>query len=552
MSSFRLKMRFGRRETIPPLNIVPPGISGEVQVGQTLTYIPGQWVGYPPFPLTWVWLADGFDISGTTDAATFVLPTDLAGAVLNVLELPVGVEAEAAISDTTIPVAVAGGVIAEETTLWVGKTAVGSGDGSDLANRASLSALPTIMEFLSEVAIGGEDGIVNIYSEGADNNPASAPTYGATDYTGFSAVSIQHGGTAARPILWRGVDASGVELTNRANYSRMVGTRPYWALPEDPEETTNTNNTNWLNAPGLFKFAGLGGTWTAVRRISVHRTGSGSDALGAFQISGPTAVVNDLETWQGLTLDHVDFYNNRRNFIQRGANGDASPPQASSSWCLKDFLFRNINSVGISDKGIQLRALSRDGVIDSINFNGGRQHQGTNGFPIGVHFETFCQDINILDSVGRNFHQINGTGYWNGDAWCTEKTYRINLYRVEAYGCTDAGIDMKTEDGYMGDCHGEDNKWNCKQWQTIEIVRFTSIDPFKRGGNSNARHFYAGSSSDVQLYDVFASGPGTALTAEGSNGKLNVNSGDLSGCTGTLITEISGGDVTIDPSVALP
>lgn len=549
MSSFRLKMRFGRRETIPPLNIVPPQISGEVQVSKTLTRVPGQWVGYPPFTLALQWQADAVDIEGET-GTTLVLTSDLAGAVITVTETPVEVEGDPAISDATIPVAAEGGGIAEATTLWVGKTAAGSGDGSDLANRASLSALPTIMEFLSEVAIGGEDGIVNVYSEGADNNPASAPSYGSTDYAGFSAIVISHGGTEARPILVRGVDASGDELTARANYPRMVGTRPYWALPENPEETTSTNHTSWLDAPGLFTLRDLGGNWTAFRRLSIHRTGAGSDTWGAIQLHVPTAIIDDNPTWQGLTLDHIDFYNNRRNVIQRGANGDVG--QASSFWGAKDFLFRNINSVGISDKGIQLRGLSRDGVIDSCNLNGGRQHQGTNGIPIGCHFETFCRDIEVRDSVGRNFHHINGTGYWNADVWCAEETFRISFYRVEAYGCTDAGFDLKTEDGYMEDCHGEDNKWNCKTWQTMEIVRFTSIDPFKRGGNSEARHFYAGSSSDIQLYEVFASGAGRVLVAEGNQGKLHVNSGDLSGCTGTLITEISGGDVTIDPSVDLP
>jgi len=50
----------------PPVNVVPPSITGNAVIGATLTCAPGQWTGNPNPTGAYQWKLDNVDVAGAT------------------------------------------------------------------------------------------------------------------------------------------------------------------------------------------------------------------------------------------------------------------------------------------------------------------------------------------------------------------------------------------------------------------------------------------------------------------------------------------------------
>jgi hypothetical protein len=67
-----------------PVNTVLPSITGNLAVGQTLTYVAGTWTADLPITITWVWKSNGVTVQ--TGGATYVPITSDAGKTITIVE----------------------------------------------------------------------------------------------------------------------------------------------------------------------------------------------------------------------------------------------------------------------------------------------------------------------------------------------------------------------------------------------------------------------------------------------------------------------------------
>lgn len=67
--------------TEPPLNLIPPSLSGTSVVGQVLTCSDGTWSGTLPITFTYQWQRNGIDITGETSSAYTLVQADAAKSI---------------------------------------------------------------------------------------------------------------------------------------------------------------------------------------------------------------------------------------------------------------------------------------------------------------------------------------------------------------------------------------------------------------------------------------------------------------------------------------
>lgn len=80
-SSYKVFFSTSSGPQIPPANVTPPVVSGEVIFGYTLTSTSGTWTGEPTPSLSYQWRVNGSNISGATSSTYVVAAIALSGAV---------------------------------------------------------------------------------------------------------------------------------------------------------------------------------------------------------------------------------------------------------------------------------------------------------------------------------------------------------------------------------------------------------------------------------------------------------------------------------------
>jgi hypothetical protein len=84
--------------------------------------------------------------------------------------------------------------------------------------------------------------------------------------------------------------------------------------------------------------------------------------------------------------------------------------------------------------------------------------------------------------------------YWNCDGLIAEGSVtKLRVDNVEAYGCTDGGLDIKAPDAVLTNCVARENKRNFRLWHSgIELVECEGYRPVHPGGTGGAAQIWAG------------------------------------------------------------
>lgn len=420
--------------SIPPENITAPVVSGTTQIGQTVTTTDGTWVG-SGLTITYQWLADGFTIPGATNNEYILTENERSKKISCQVsaENTIGI---ASVDGNTLVDRVIGA--SAVTKRYIRRTASGSANGTDWANAGPLTSLNT---FISDVGANGEVLIR------ADEGTYSASTIilsaaGPTDSNG-----IKH------PVIIRGCDVNEDSMN-----AVIVGSR------SSPWISNGTNTTG----PEVFRLgAGVGNL--KFRNIEFQRCGN-----GCFRIA---------DNVDNLTIEQCNAVNVQR-FIENTVTGVAVEANLTNS------------RIGHCEVRGFSRAFSRlryDGSNLSIHdCFGDSEFQDGDDFAAGVVFtDTFhdviierCEMRNCLDTQGGD-----GLVYWNADGF-SQETPNFGFQYIDciAKGCSDGGFDCKGE-WTMLRCIAKENKKNFRLWGTGTATNCVSLDPIKRGGNSEGSGF---------------------------------------------------------------
>lgn len=104
----------GRPVPDPPVNTVPPAVTGTPDVGQTLTVSTGTWTGAQTY--AYAWQRDGAAIAGATTATHLLAAADLAALIGCQVTGTGGGGSAPALSNTVGPIVDPGGVVEDVDT----------------------------------------------------------------------------------------------------------------------------------------------------------------------------------------------------------------------------------------------------------------------------------------------------------------------------------------------------------------------------------------------------------------------------------------------------
>ncbi|QNN21897.1 hypothetical protein HED60_06300 [Planctomycetales bacterium ZRK34] len=148
----------------------------------------------------------------------------------------------------------------------------------------------------------------------------------------------------------------------------------------------------------------------------------------------------------------------------------------------------------------------------------------TEAFPFGfcIESESSNHHIRFERCVARNnLWQGPDNKYWNGDGFTAEsKAHHISYYDCAAYNNTDGGWDNKSLASVMERCVSVGNKRNIRIWnshggadQPTRLTDCLSVNPVKRGGNSNSLALWVTGTVEVEM-STFVGGESTAIQVD--------------------------------------
>lgn len=392
-------------------------------------------------------------------------------------------------------------------TIFVSKTASGTGDGSSWANAAAYTTLATIFASAAAGAVIGIDADAGIY-----------------EYTGAEMI-LQ----AANP----NVTIRGMRRNYRPRQVAFRGSRAKWFPPTDPNKVSfaqavvvdgisyDMRDGQTYAGGGLFAFRGtLGGRLSYICAL---------DYSCPFRIS----------TADGWNLDHLLGLNVGRFISDTG--GQSTAPSFTN------FTISDCYVQGASKPAYRFRGNSGPGTLTDCEVDCHRIDG--DAFQVGFSLDdldltTGAHDITYLRCKAYNAHMTTAaSSYWNADAFSHELgNYNIDYIDCEGFGCTDGGWDFKGRNVRLIRCKSSDNKRNFRIWSKDTYMEdCLSFAPKSRGGTGGTQHIWVtgGSSLGAKGGDVLWKQT-TASTTENPLGMIDADGVPR---TGILMNDQYGGNV---------
>lgn len=324
---------------------------------------------------------------------------------------------------------------------YIAPTASGKGDGSSLANAATLSSLSALVE-----KAGPGDSILLLADRG--------------NYTVTAPINLSAGGSADAPITIRGVDSDG-----NAMAATFVGNRADVYSP------------------------------TAAQGPEVFRINAGADNLSfadvAFQAVNTAFHVTGAIS--NLTIDGATASN-----VNRFLDDYATAGQSNAT--ISGLQISDVTVTGFAKGVIRLQYDTHDVVLDGVN--GDSQFTDGANFAIGVSLGGTVHDVVVRNSSMGNVRDTTNV-YYNGDGFATEAgAYDILFENVRAYNNTDAGFDIKSSSTTLVDTVSEGNTRNYRFWSDVTATGISSIEPAYHGGTGQASNFWIAGGNVVTLTDA--------------------------------------------------
>ena len=337
--------------------------------------------------------------------------------------------------------------------LMISPTGAGNHDGSSWANAGSLADLP---RFVASRRSGGQ-----IWLRG------DAGAYKVT-----SSVALKTGGSAAAPVVIRGVAADG---SARA-VPVLVGNR---TAPYRKDGTKGRE---------VFKLY-TGAAHLSFSNLSFRNVGT------AFTLGGNSSKVS---------ISDMTATNVRRFFENHKAGGESTAN-------LSDIALRRITVRGFSKSVARVQYDSRRVLLEDVH--GDSQAQDGDDFAMGVHIDDTAHDITLRRVTMRNSRDTLHS-YWNGDGFATERgVYRVRFEDTAATGSTDGGYDLKSRSTTLVRATASGNKRNYRFWAPDTVVAgCTGSAPVKRGGSGSQAQVWLGAAAKVVMRDCTLTDSSAATT----------------------------------------
>ncbi|UXN69898.1 hypothetical protein N8A98_22265 [Devosia neptuniae] len=396
---------------------------------------------------------------------------------------------------------------------YIAPTAQGSGDGTSWANAAALTSINTM------IAEAGPGGTVAIASH-------------LGDYAQTAPITLSAAGAAGNRVLITGMDGDG----NPAQ-AKIVGNRTAWVAPvSEPVVPLDTSgyggNTSFSAAAGI--------SYLDFKNLRFERLGR------IIDWSGIAAT--------GFLFEDCEGFNVRDGFY------------TSITSAVTNLTLRRVTGEGFSKKFVRFHGDCSGWTIEDFSFDS--RWQDKDNFAVGIECQHNAHGLIVRRGSAGNAHSTLTT-YFNGDGMSSERTnYDILVEDATFYGCTDGGLDLKSERTIVRRVTANGNKRNFRVWGgvidnqnyggPILLEDCVSIAPHGRGGGSTHHAWLKGNDltangGSVSLSGFIASGGDVgiaALAIEGQNGTMAFTAPDIilsAGSVmhntleaGSIITGISG------------
>jgi hypothetical protein len=333
---------------------------------------------------------------------------------------------------------------------WVRQAATGRGNGSTFDNAAAFADLPMLM---------------------ADAPPGS--TIGMYSGDQFQATRLElfsSNGTATNPVTVMGVDGDG-------NPSKVTikGTRTAFAFPANSETVTSV--VGWTTGENVFQLADAAASFINFAQMQWLDVGVPFDFIhGSGEVAGISFADMILRNTHCF-VDHANW-----------SGGDAFAE------AINGISIARVLADGYANHLIRLRgkdALHCAQNIDIADCDLNSHRQDGANFATGVKFLGYAKNATISRVSAYNCHDTQGNNpaaYWNGEGFAAEKTNdNLTFTDCAAWGCTDAGFDLKSSNTTLINPVAYDNKRNFRFWNNLfNVTNIDSRAPHGRGGIGSA------------------------------------------------------------------
>jgi hypothetical protein len=188
-----------------------------------------------------------------------------------------------------------------------------------------------------------------------------------------------------------------------------------------------------------------------------------------------------------VTFEDIAFDNIRRGIWVKSTGG------------LTNSTFSRLVGKGTSKSFIELDGTGSAIEIGDFDFDA--DGQSGDNFTEGIHLTGTYDDVWVHDGKTGNarigVNDPDYTDYWNCDGLAAEGTItKLRVDRVESWGNTDGGFDIKAPDAVLTNCISRENKRNYRLWHSgITLVDCEGYRPVHPGGTGGAAQIWAGTNA---------------------------------------------------------